>query len=127
MLTQEQIERMPDDANYWELSDREAEIRAQMELQVLTPRHRLPYFSITDYEKARKGELVPMEQPKPVPLGFWQSVDNRIMSEYLRDVEPSLPPSPPAPRLGEVPLISDYMARLGETTIPMYLRGVGSP
>ena len=128
MLTQEQIERIPSEQRYWDVSDREAEVQARRELQALTltPSHMLPFFSISDYEAARRGELVPIEQPKPIPIGFWQIVDNRSMSEYLRDGEPISLPSPPAPQLSEVSLVSDYMARVDDT-VPMYLQAIGDP
>ena len=87
MLTQKQIERMPSHARYWEVSEREEKIQTQRELQALalTPSHMLPFFSISDYEAARKGESVPIEQQsEPIPFGFWQIVDNRSISEYLQ-------------------------------------------
>ena len=133
MLTQEQIERIPSHERYWKVSDMEAQAQARRELSglALTPSQMLPFFSISDYEAARRGESVPIEQPKPIPIieltnigGFWRSVDDRSMSEYLRDGESIRPPSPLARPLGEVSLISDYMARVDDT-IPMYLRAVG--
>jgi hypothetical protein len=128
MLTQEQIERIPSYARYWEDSDREAQAQARYRLLslALTPSHMLPYFSITDYEKAQRGQSVPIEQPKPIPISSRQITDNRSLGQYIRDGEPISFPSPPAPRLSEVSLVSEYMARVDDT-VPMYLRAVGDP
>jgi hypothetical protein len=109
MLSDAQIERIPNHQVYWEVSGREAEARTQKELQALAimPRDSLPLFSIGDYEKARKGEAVPIEQPKPIPIGARQITDNRTMSQYIRHTEPA-----PAPAL----MISEYLRQVGDAS-----------
>jgi hypothetical protein len=114
MLTQEQIERM-NDSQYLRASQIEAEADAQKQLQALslTPRHMLPFFSISDYEKARRGEPVTLEQPRPIPVGFVQTTDDRSMSQYLQDVEPAEPLARPL-------TISKFLEARGDPA-PLYM------
>jgi hypothetical protein len=108
MLTDERIQAMPNHEYYWQASGREeqADLRRELRALALTPSHLLPLYTIGDYEKARKGQSVPIEQPKPVLPGSIQITDNRTMSQYIRDTELA-----PAPAL----------------TISQYLEGIGDP
>jgi hypothetical protein len=114
-MLQEQIERLPGFERYWEVSERDAQARARRELSDLTrtPRHMLPFFSISDYEKARRGELVTLEQPRPIPVGFVQTTDDRSMSQYLQDVEPAEPLARPL-------TISKFLEARGDPA-PLYM------
>ena len=124
MLTQEQIERMDSFERYWQA--REAQAQRELQALALTPSHMLPFHTVEDFEKARKGEPVTPEEPKRVPIGWMQITDGRSIGQYIADGEPISLPSPPAPRLSEVSLVSEYMARVDDT-VPMYLRAVGDP
>jgi hypothetical protein len=114
MLTDEQIGRMNSHDQYWSASNREAQTQVRQELRALaaTPSQMLPFFSIEDYEKYQKGQPVPLEQPKPLPIMVGGKVtDNRSLSQYIAGTKP-FPPS--------ALTISQYLEAMGDPA-PLYM------
>lgn len=111
-LSDEQIARMGSLERYWPIAQKEVEETHANNIRALAnaPRHSLPFFSISDYEKAKKGIIVPIEEPRPTPIGFIQRTDNRSINQYMSN-EPASSPAL---------TISQYLEGIGDP-IPLYM------
>jgi hypothetical protein len=107
-LSDEQIARLEGHAQYFLLRNQEEREQNRIAwASAHMPSQLIPYFSIKDYEKARRGQSVPIEPRPSVPLPKRHITDNRSLSQYLADVKRVSSPSSPNS-------IKDYLEQVGE-------------